>query len=140
MGPRAPCWISPIADGVVVTHLWKVLRIVRRFAGCVFLVGVAGSCRQPFIFGPSVFTPEYVVRVESDTEWTGTVNGLGVSGYGERSYPITIGCWFFVKRTSQGLLRSYAMPSGHSSRNRQTPKYGDKATTDPFGSVSGCLK
>jgi hypothetical protein len=103
-------------------------------------VAVTGSCSQPFIFGPRVFAPEYVVRVESDTEWTGTVNGLGVSGFGDRAYPITVGCWWFTKRTTQGLLRSYAMQSNLSSRTPDIPKYSDKATTDAFGSVSGCLK
>jgi hypothetical protein len=48
--------------------------------GLLVTVAVTGSCSQPFIFAPRVFSPEYVVRVESDTEWTGTVNGLGVSG------------------------------------------------------------
>jgi hypothetical protein len=94
---------------------------------------------EPLVFAPSVYTPEYSVYVESDTEWTGTVNGVAVSGFSDRSFPITIGCWSFTKRTREGLIRAFAMPAGYGSRASGIPKYGDRATTDAFGTVAGCL-
>jgi len=111
------------------------MRLAFAFA---LLLGLSG-CRDPLILGPRVAVVEFVVRVESDTEWTGLVNGVGVSGFGERAFPITGGCWVFTKRTVDGLIRAYAMPANVSSRQAGVPKFGDKATTSAFGTVPGCL-
>lgn len=99
------------------------------------------ACQYPYIMvGPQGYS-EWVVYVESDTEWSGNVGGQGVSGFGNRSYRVnTLGtCWYVRKTRVNGLLRAYAMPANHSNRNQQVPKVDDKATTSAFGMVSGCL-
>lgn len=78
--------------------------------------------------------------VESDTAWTGAVTGEGrnqanaVEGVGDKTFDLRRGttCWEFKKATAEGVLRVYATKVG----NRAT---GDDRTTDPFGTVNGCV-
>lgn len=76
--------------------------------------------------------------IESDTGWTGRVNGSGsaseVEGSGNKTYELRSGqtCWNFKKSTEQGTLRAYAKIRGNRTN-------GDDRTTQPFGEVNGCV-
>lgn len=101
-----------------------------------------GACQYPYIItGPAPGYSEWVVYIESDTEWTGLVGGRGVSGFGDRAFRTTAlgSCWTVRKTRVTGLLRAYAMPANLSNRTQNVPKVSDKATTSPYGGVSGCL-
>ena len=96
-------------------------------------VGVAAVVMLAACSGPTLY-------VESDTAWSGTVTGEGrnqsaaVEGTGNRTFDLRRGttCWEFRKATAEGSLRVYATKVG----NRGT---GDDRTTDPFGTVNGCV-
>lgn len=97
------------------------------------LTGFAAVVLLSACSGPTLY-------VESDTAWTGVVTGEGrnqsssVEGTGNRSFQLRRGttCWEFKKATADGNLRVYATKVG----NRGT---GDDRTSDPFGTVNGCV-
>lgn len=76
--------------------------------------------------------------IESDTVWTGRVIGSSstseVEGTGNKTYKLRSGqtCWSFTKATEQGRLRVFAKIRGNRTN-------GDDRTTQPFGTVNGCV-
>lgn len=99
------------------------------------------ACSNPFIIlGPGV--NDWAVQIQSDTEWTALVGGVGVSGFGDRVIPMNhvATCWSVRKLTNNGLVRAYAFPTSAAGRPmNDIPRRGDKATTTPYGMVASCM-
>lgn len=99
------------------------------------------ACQTPFILAP-YGSVDWVVRIESDTEWTAVVAGVGLSGFGDRTVPLSVyaSCWSVRKVTQRGVVRAYAMPAQYLGRPQaDIPARGDRATSAPFGAVAGCM-
>lgn len=82
---------------------------------------------------------DYMVRIESDTEWEGYVGNTWVSGFGNRNYPVWERvCWDIQKTRSQGLLRVFVTYREYYSGGNY-PIWEDRATTSAYGIVRGCM-
>lgn len=79
--------------------------------------------------------------VDSDTSWAGTVGGYGpISGRLRAEYDLTDAakqCWTVAKMTEAGTLRVYAKTSEWFGLGDEVS--GEATTTEPMGSVTGCL-
>jgi hypothetical protein len=79
------------------------------------------------------------VHVESDTSWQGTIDGIGaVEGTGDRVFEVSVGddtCWQLTKTGPNGVLRAY----GREKTILGTDIADDATTTEPGGTVAGCL-
>jgi hypothetical protein len=73
-----------------------------------------------------------VIEVQSDTSWTGNVNGGSVDGSGTTSYELTgkTACYVFQKATKAGSLR-VKVKKGMGE---------EPSTTAAYGVVSGCVE
>jgi len=88
---------------------------------------------------PIYYGEQYLVRIESDTYWEGTVDGRRIYGYGNREYLVYApSCWSVYKTTYNGLLRTFATYRDYY-RGGNFPTWDDRATTSPYGSVNGCI-
>ena len=74
------------------------------------------------------------IRVESDTSWTGNVNGSSVDGAGNKTYDLSCDsdacCYTFQKDTESGSL-TVRIVKGTGT---------DGSTRSPYGIVSGCVE
>lgn len=106
---------------------------------CVALT--MSACQYPILVGLNGNVPgQYAVHIQSDTRWHGTVSGEGVTGFTTRTVNVPAGmpvCFTVHKETAVGLLRVYIMPQNVAPGTVAPLK--DKATTSPYGVVSGCL-
>jgi hypothetical protein len=79
--------------------------------------------------------------VDSDTSWAGTVGGYGaISGRLRAEYDLADAanqCWTVSKTTEAGTLRVYASTSEWFGLGDEVN--GEATTTQPMGSVTGCL-
>ena len=79
--------------------------------------------------------------VDSDTSWAGTVGGFGpISGRLRAEYDLADAanqCWTVSKTTEAGTLRVYAITSEWFGLGDEVN--GEGLTTEPLGSVTGCL-
>lgn len=116
-----------VADAAEVgRRIGSSLRLARSFAAITAAVVLVGC-------------GERSLRVESDTRWSGTMEGTGgrvFEGHGNASFPIRGGkvCWRFAKETEEGALRVYAKYPSRLGNDR----IGDATTSAPYGVVSGC--
>lgn len=80
--------------------------------------------------------------VESDTSWTGNVQGFGsISGRLRAEYDLGDPdgqCWTVSKATEAGALRVYAKTSEWFGLGTQVS--GESTTTAPLGTVTGCVQ
>jgi hypothetical protein len=80
--------------------------------------------------------------VESDTSWAGTVDGFGpISGRLKAEYDLGDAsgkCWTISKTTEAGTLRVYSKTSEWFGLGNQVS--GESTTTDPMGTVTGCVQ
>ena len=84
-----------------------------------------------------------VVHIESDTSWTGTIDGIGqVSGRGGQTFALdavsTPVCWTITKSTSAGTLRVYSEASTWFGLGEDVE--AEQTTTAPNGQVTGCVR
>ena len=105
------------------------------------LLSTAAACSNPYIIlGPGV--NDWAVQIQSDTEWSAIVGGVGMSGFGDRVIHLerVASCWSVRKLTNNGLIRAYAFPTSAAGRPmNDIPRQGDKSTTTPFGMVAACM-
>ena len=83
------------------------------------------------------------LHVESDTRWTGTIEGMGsVSGSGTRVIDLNRApspvCWSIGKTTSAGTLHVYGRQS--SFGGTEVDIIDEGTTNAPNGVVQGCLR
>lgn len=110
----------------------------------VFSLMFTASCIHPYyLSSPVVVSPiEYIVRIESDGYWEGTVNSQIVSGTGTRG--IRVGphdrvCYSIFKPWMQsGMLRVFVTYSGYHVGGNY-PRFADTITTHPLGHISKCV-
>ena len=91
------------------------------------------------VMGQDVYT---IVRVESDTEWSGIIGHQVVEGFGDKSFPMPIGtCWDIGKRRPvMGMVRTFATYNTYyKGNNGRIPVWSDRATTSAVGRVRGCV-
>ncbi len=84
-----------------------------------------------------------VVHIESDTSWTGSIDGFGpISGHGNKTYALDAVsspvCWTVTKATDAGTLRVYSDRSTFFGLGEEVE--AEQTTTAPNGSVSGCVQ
>ncbi len=82
-----------------------------------------------------------VVRIESDTTWTGTIEGSPVSGRGDATYTMSAtgaggGCVTIRKTTEAGTLRVIIEQGTWFDLGNDIQF--EATTTEPMGTVSGC--
>jgi hypothetical protein len=91
----------------------------------------------PFVMGCGGTT----LVVDSDTSWAGMVGGYGaISGRLRAEYDLADAanqCWTVSKTTEAGTLRVYASTSEWFGLGDEVN--GEATTTQPMGSVTGCL-
>jgi len=72
------------------------------------------------------------IEVQSDTSWTGNLNGGSVEGRGYQTYTLkfenNVSCYVFQKQTEAGFLRVKAKKG----------QADEPSTTAAYGVVSGC--
>ena len=82
------------------------------------------------------------LAVDSDTSWAGSVGGYGaISGRLRAEYDLGDAagqCWTVAKTTEAGTLRVYAQTSEWFGLGNQVS--GESATTQPMGTVTGCVQ
>jgi hypothetical protein len=92
----------------------------------VFVMGCAGT----------------TLVVESDTSWAGSVDGYGaISGRLRAEYDLGDAagkCWTVSKATEAGTLRVYSKTSEWFGLGNQVS--GESTTTQPMGTVTGCVQ
>jgi hypothetical protein len=80
--------------------------------------------------------------VESDTSWSGSVDGFGpVAGRFKAEYDLGDAsgkCWTVSKATEAGTLRVYSKTSEWFGLGDQVS--GESTTTQPMGTVTGCVQ
>lgn len=84
-----------------------------------------------------------VIHIESDTDWSGTIDGIGVvSGRGSKTFALDAVsspiCWTITKLTDAGTLRVYSEASTWFGLGEDID--GEQTTTEPHGDVTGCVK
>ena len=80
--------------------------------------------------------------VDSDTSWAGSVDGYGaISGRLRAEYDLGAGaghCWTVSKATEAGTLRVYSDRSEWFGLGNEVS--GESTTTEPMGTVTGCVQ
>ena len=80
--------------------------------------------------------------VDSDTSWAGTVDGYGaISGHLRTEYDLGdagSSCWTVSKLTEAGTLRVYSDRSEWFGIGNEVS--GESTTTQPMGTVTGCVQ
>jgi hypothetical protein len=80
--------------------------------------------------------------VDSDTSWAGTVDGYGaISGHLQAEYDLGDAgrsCWTVSKLTEAGTLRVYSDRSEWFGIGNEVS--GESTTTQPMGTVTGCVQ
>jgi hypothetical protein len=80
--------------------------------------------------------------VDSDTSWAGTVDGYGpISGRLKAEYDLQDAggrCWTVSKATEAGTLRVYSKRSEWFGLGTEVS--GEATTTEPMGTVTGCVQ
>ena len=84
-----------------------------------------------------------VIHIESDTSWTGTIDGVGaVAGRGSKSFTLDATsspvCWVITKTTAAGTLRVYSEQSTWFGLGEDIE--AEQTTTEPNGDVTGCVR
>lgn len=84
-----------------------------------------------------------VIHIESDTDWSGTIDGIGVvSGRGSKTFALDAVsspvCWTITKMTDAGTLRVYSEASTWFGLGEDIE--AEQTTTEPHGDVTGCVK
>jgi hypothetical protein len=85
---------------------------------------------------------EMELVVESNTDWSGEVQGIGeVGGTGNRTIDVIDGtgdrCWVLRKTTESGVLRAYLRDKARLFGS-VTEYDGDQSTSEPYGEIGGC--
>jgi hypothetical protein len=79
--------------------------------------------------------------VDSDTSWAGSVDGYGtIAGHLKAEYDLPAGggqCWTISKATEAGTLRVYSKTSEWFGLGNEVS--GESTTTQPMGTVTGCV-
>jgi len=79
--------------------------------------------------------------VESDTSWAGSVDGYGaISGRLKAEYDLGDAagrCWTVAKTTEAGTLKAYSKTSEWFGLGDEVN--GESATTEPMGTITGCV-
>jgi hypothetical protein len=88
---------------------------------------------------------EQILRIESDTSWTGTIDGSVISGRGsyEGRLPARTPsrgsvCWRIVKDSDAGTLRAWVEQGTFFGLGNVVES--EMTTTAPHGVVSGCVE
>jgi len=95
-----------------------------------------------YILAPN--TSGYILRVESDGEYSGTVDHVIVSGGTTKSFPVhpRVGhavCWNIRKHgNNTGMLRAFLTYRDYHTGSSVHPRHGDQVTLLPRGHVTGC--
>lgn len=80
--------------------------------------------------------------VESDTSWAGSVDGSGaIAGRYRAEYDLAGAagtCWTVSKTTEAGTLRVYSRTSEWFGLGDEVS--GESTTTEPMGTVTGCVQ
>jgi hypothetical protein len=103
---------------------------------------VLSSCHPYYILAPN--NSGYIVRIESDGEWEGIVDGQVVSGFNTAGIPVypRLGrsvCWDIRKsRPYTGMLRAFMTYRDYHSGSELHPRFGDAVTLSWNGRVRGC--
>jgi len=99
------------------------------------------SCYPVLLVDPFL-TSGYIVRIESDTEYTGFIGNRVISDFGDKSYPVNRGeCWNIQKRTYGGLLRVFGTVREYYATTAVTfPRWDDNASVLPYVTIRGCLR
>jgi hypothetical protein len=84
-----------------------------------------------------------VIHIESDTDWSGTIDGIGVvSGRGSKTFALDAVsspiCWTITKLTDAGTLRVYSEASTWFGLGEDIE--AEQTTAEPHGDVTGCVK
>lgn len=84
-----------------------------------------------------------VVHIESDTTWSGEIDGVGtVTGRGSKTFALDAttspACFTITKTADAGTLRVYVEQSTWFGIGEDV--LAEQTTTEPGGSVTGCVR
>lgn len=102
------------------------------------------ACYPVYLLAPN--TSGFIVRIESDTEWEGTVGTQWVSGAGTQAVPVNVPygrdvCWDIHKtKYDAGLLRVFLTYRDYYAGSSTHPRYGDMVTLTARGRIRNCAR
>jgi len=113
---------------------------MKKFFCAIFLFTTACA---PVLAPATAETAHYLVIVESNTPWQGTIDTFQVRGDSIHWFRVTRPvCWDIQKTSELGMLTAYASTMnfqyGWRLEENKYPLWGYQNTTQAFGRVQGC--
>lgn len=117
------------------------MKLLTILFSCLFLT----SCTPYNLLYPDTYsTSGYIVRVESDTEWTATIQDLLGSrvegGWSDRGLQVRPpACWQVRKRGVIGIIRAFGTYRNYYKGATHIPIWDDRASVEPYAVIRGCM-